>query len=518
MTAERAPTLRRLLGYPPLAEAVSLTGDEGLDRPVTGIVLVDAAGTGPVRPGTIALCPAVPAGYLSSWRLDATVRRLRDQEAAAFAVPSPAPGEETMLDGSRRLARHLGLPVLAVGHDPLRWAGDAAAFLYAPAVAAAELLHRAHRSLTGAPLGPEEVARALGRILERPVAVFGPDGAPITDGFGPPPGFDPYRPVTQTLTEHGGTTVVVPVPAATGWGVDAWISAALGPVPESWARAVADVLRAGTLALQRWQATRRVVLERDARLRASLFGDLLEGRLDPGHPARRDASEIGWRLDGWHVAFHIAALGEVDLLRHTDAVAAALAAERVDATVVERGDGWSGWTTTRSEPGQDAGRDLIAALRKVRRRLASRFDCAIGVGRAHRDAPGLTRSLAEAWDASRIARGRPQTGRLVHIDRLGLAQLLTAWASSETFAPAAARLLEPLRSQPGDLVATLAAYLDAGCSTADAAAVLGVHRNTVAARLRRVEELLTVDLGNPDDRLALHLACRVTAADRGGAG
>jgi len=48
--------------------------------------------------------------------------------------------------------------------------------------------------------------------------------------------------------------------------------------------------------------------------------------------------------------------------------------------------------------------------------------------------------------------------------------------------------------------------------------VLGVHRNTVAARLRRVEELLTVDLGNPDDRLALHLACRVTAADRGGAG
>ncbi len=139
MTAERAPTLRRLLGYPPLAEAVSLTGDEGLDRPVTGIVLVDAAGTGPVRPGTIALCPAVPAGYLSSWRLDATIRRLRVLDAAALAVPSPRPGEETMLDGSRRLARHLGLPVLAVGHDPLRWAGDAAAFLYAPAVAAAEL-------------------------------------------------------------------------------------------------------------------------------------------------------------------------------------------------------------------------------------------------------------------------------------------------------------------------------------------------------------------------------------------
>lgn len=512
MTADPVCSVRELLGYPPLGAAVSLTGEAGLDRRVSGVTLVDASGAGPVRAGQIALCAAVPAGYLSDWRLDATIRRLRDQDAAAFAVPMPEPGEETLLDGSRRLARHLGLPVLGIRADPLRWAGAATTFLHASAVAAAELLRRAHRALTGAPLGPQEVARTLGRILDRPVAVFGPDGTPITESSGPPAGFDPYAAVAQTLVVDGETTVAVPVPATTGGTVDLWLAAALGPAPAAWARAVADVLRAGTLAVQRWQATRRVVLERDARLRASLFGDLLEGRLGPGHGARRDASEIGWRLDGWHVAFHIAALGRVDLLRHTDAVAAALAAERVEATLVERGDGWSGWTTARVEPDQDAGRDLLAALRKVRRRLAGRFDCAIGVGRAHPDAPGLTRSLAEAWDASRLARGRPQTGRLVHIDRLGLAQLLTAWASSETFAPAATRLLEPLESQPGDLIATLAAYLDSGGSAADTAAVLGVHRNTVAARLRRVEELLTVDLTNPDDRLALHLACRVAAA------
>ena len=220
MTAESAPSLRELLGYPPLAAAVSLTGDADLDRRVTGVTLVDPAGTGPVRAGEIALCAAVPAGYLSDWRVDATIRRLHDQRAAAFAVPLPRAGEEPLLDGSRRLARHLGLPVLGVGTDPLRWAGEATAFLHASSVAAAELLRRAHRALTGAPLGPPEVARALARLIDRPVAVFGPDGAPITESFGPPPGFDPYRAVAQTLVVDGETTVAVPVPATTGAAVD----------------------------------------------------------------------------------------------------------------------------------------------------------------------------------------------------------------------------------------------------------------------------------------------------------
>ncbi len=55
---------------------------------------------------------------------------------------------------------------------------------------------------------------------------------------------------------------------------------------------------------------------------------------------------------------------------------------------------------------------------------------------------------------------------------------------------------------------TLAAYLDAESSVAETAAVLGVHRNTVADRIDRVQRLLGVDLGDPETRLALHLATR----------
>jgi len=42
--------------------------------------------------------------------------------------------------------------------------------------------------------------------------------------------------------------------------------------------------------------------------------------------------------------------------------------------------------------------------------------------------------------------------------------------------------------------------------------LLGIHRNTVYARITRIESMLGVDLSVPDDRLALHLACRTSIA------
>lgn len=96
----------------------------------------------------------------------------------------------------------------------------------------------------------------------------------------------------------------------------------------------------------------------------------------------------------------------------------------------------------------------------------------------------------------------------MHVDRLGIGQLLLGWTRTDTFLQAARSMLEPLRDQPGDLLNTLTAYLDAESSLTETAAVLGVHRNTVTARITRAQELLGMELTDPDERLALHLACR----------
>jgi DNA-binding PucR family transcriptional regulator len=58
----------------------------------------------------------------------------------------------------------------------------------------------------------------------------------------------------------------------------------------------------------------------------------------------------------------------------------------------------------------------------------------------------------------------------------------------------------------GDLLPTLLAYLRHGGAAGDAAADLGIHRNTLAYRLRRIEELCGRSPLDPAQHLSLHLA------------
>ncbi|CAN5827471.1 PucR family transcriptional regulator [soil metagenome] len=62
------------------------------------------------------------------------------------------------------------------------------------------------------------------------------------------------------------------------------------------------------------------------------------------------------------------------------------------------------------------------------------------------------------------------------------------------------------RDKRGTLRRTLLAYLESGGSQVDAATSLGVHRNTLAYRLRQIAELTGTDPTKPQSHLALHMA------------
>ena len=86
------------------------------------------------------------------------------------------------------------------------------------------------------------------------------------------------------------------------------------------------------------------------------------------------------------------------------------------------------------------------------------------------------------------------------------------WYASDTVRASVRDQLAPLENlgaaRADTAIRTLAAYLDEQGSIVKTAQRLHLHRNAVSYRLRWITELLAVDFDDPDQRLALHLACR----------
>ncbi|TWE29866.1 helix-turn-helix domain-containing protein [Prauserella muralis] len=507
-----AVTLRALLALPEWAQSVRvLAGTAGLgrevrdvrpspgpapDHPVTQGELVVVAG--PMRPG--------------DWRIDALLRRVADGGGAGVLLPV-----DDLLEGTRRLGDRLGVPVLVTAEAPLERLVAARLALAEPELDRAELLLATHEALTDRLRPPEEIVAVLSGLLRAPVALLDDQGGVLAGESGAAGLLRPGEPVPQRIELSDGVLLAHPALLPSASRPALWLAVRLHGTAAARAGVVPPALAVAAGAVQRWLLAHRLELERDARSRSALLGDLLRLDAEPDADLRRRAADAGWRLGGWHVGIRIGTPASVDNVARGADVARALRGEGIDAVVVEHGDGWTAWTTFAQEPVAGQVRDLAARLRAAHRELGRSVGAHMGVGRPHPRPEGLAATIAEAGDAARLAATRPETGHFLHVDQLGMAQLLLEWTRTDTFEPAARALLAPLRELPGDLVRTLAAYLDAESSLAETAAVLGVHRNTVAARVQRIERVLGVDLRRRDERLALHLACRtVILADEHG--
>lgn len=136
-----------------------------------------------------------------------------------------------------------------------------------------------------------------------------------------------------------------------------------------------------------------------------------------------------------------------------------------------------------------------------------------GVSAAWSEPVASLSSLPNAVDqasASLIVSQCLEGGRAVRFSNAGGAALLTALRAVPFARHAVARVMAPLvqydEEHRGNLVQTLRVYLACGSSQSRAAHALHLHRNSLAYRLRRVEELTGRSLERPEDRLLLTVA------------
>ncbi len=386
----------------------------------------------------------------------------------------------------------------------------------------------------------QELVGALASALRASVTVEDADGRVLAsapaEGYCPPPAAGARRAhaarAALTAQEAPGrryTVARVPVPEANG-RVTATGRSRGGAA--AWA---APVVVGGELAGRLWVTAPPVdpepvqlrVIERFALVVALLMlqqrhlldvqsrlsGDLLGDLLRDGGPVRPQAvldraAAIGHDLSQPHVLALLTVDAAVPVTVRLPELARA-AAEPGPAPLVGRYDGdYVLLLPAEPDPGD--------ALRRVLVRVGQ----AVGTqGRVTVAAGPVARDLAGYATAFRVARGaaalRQASGRggFVDVGGLGLSALLLEMGTPDALRRFAVNVLQEVEAHEerfgGDLLATLRAWLSAGCSTAVAADDLVVHRNTINYRLGRIEQLTGRSLRDSSVRLELQLALTI---------
>jgi sugar diacid utilization regulator len=254
----------------------------------------------------------------------------------------------------------------------------------------------------------------------------------------------------------------------------------------------------------------RHVLDVQSQLSGDLLGDLLrEGGSAHPRTVLDRAAAIGHDLSRPHVVALLAIDGVVPAAVRLPELARA-AAEPGSVPLVGSYDGLH---VLLQPADPDPGDTLCRVLAKAAQAAGGHAVVTMVAGPVAREVAGYATAFRVARGALALYTARGRAGGFVDAGALGLSALLLEIGTPDALRRFSARLLEPLEAHEqqhgGDLIATLGAWLAAGCSTTAAARELVVHRNTVTYRLGRVEQLTGRRLADSSTRLELQMALMI---------
>jgi PucR C-terminal helix-turn-helix domain/GGDEF-like domain len=540
-------TVDEMLASSPLAGLWRVSRGGG-DRQVALVRLAERfADLDDAPAGSLVVLSRAASAELSDYRLDMGLRWAsanRVSAVAAFAAEQWQPTVTAMDIAGRADIALISIPAAA------ELAGLVQAITREIGGGAESALGRAEEGLNAvlsaeaAGAGLDDLRASVGEALGTPVEFHPDDPGPGDRGNGQlrlDRGAIRAGPGAPARALEGGLAGEVSVPVVVG---EAQIGHLVAPdVQGDLAIAARLVLHSAAASAGRLLDLARRAREVPVRSRSELLAELLMSESAINDDLLDRARQLNVSLGGWHVVVRIEA---DDLDSHgPDGSADGPGPTGPDATsrdevrrfelletagqIALQAAGAAGGTwhlsrvaralvlirMTRSDPGPQAGaqaaRAAARALQALRERLPA-LPFRAGVGAAHEGPTGLRASAAEARAALLAARAARKPSGVAAHDVVGVQRMLMEWYASDTARASVRDQLAPLeklgQSRADTAIRTLAAYLDEQGSIIKTAQRLHLHRNAVANRIRGITELLDVDFDDPDQRLALQLACR----------
>lgn len=518
-------TTAHLLSRPGVREHVASVATDGHERAVSAVVVVEGADAiAAVPAGAVVVLTAAASAHLPPHGLDVAVRRAGEAGAAALGLVRGTAARDFPAT-VRLIAERAGLTLFAIT-DAAQ--ATATTLRLADEVSAGHSAALERAAATSADLEAAETSGALEALLAAPEpedgerAVLAHLAGIVTAGLGVPVVVRrPPSPGAPVVVAGRCEAVLVQRPAP---GARDGAGPSGGPDD-----VLVDLVlhRAARTAEHVVTAARR---SREAPIatRAALLAEMLSATEEGSGLLVGQARRAGIMVDGWHTVVHLdlhehaAGTAEEQVSRHDLLAAAArrgLAAAAEDGGTWHRAESGGSLTYVRmagTEPATSGVREVVSSAERIIDRLATvlprvGFHC--GVGGPHRGVQGLRTAWEEARAGSAAARAARRVDRPVVFAGLGFHRSLLQWYSGGGTHQMVDRLFAPLDAMDprrrDEALRTLRVHLEHPGASATAAAVLNVHRNTLANRVRRLYELLDLDENDPDHRLMLSMATRL---------
>jgi sugar diacid utilization regulator len=262
------------------------------------------------------------------------------------------------------------------------------------------------------------------------------------------------------------------------------------------------------------------------RVRDDLVEGLLLGRGRDDGDCQRWAAHLGYDPGREHavvvVAFDVPAAHDGDALRQrvrdviehfcaTRAPDVIISARESEVVLVAAVPGDGGGTGDGGTDARRLGATCVA-------RLAELFPdtrVVVGIGGTCRDPAEISRSYEQAHRTIETMRRIGRTGTVTAFADLGIHRLLLQvpqLAELRSFADDVLGGLSGDGHRRAEYLATLACYLKENGSPQRAARLLHVHPNTVAYRVRRIEQITGLSLDSYQDRLTTQVALEILDA------
>ncbi len=501
-------TVKELLEGKLIQGARLLAGREGLRKSAAWAVTAHARtpALGPLQGGEIVLLPPPALRHLGGPAVLASlVSGLADQGAAGACIWTEPDAEA--LDTADRV----GLPLIQIGDT------------VAPDVERQLLDHIASRLRTGlrqqedrqanlldalaASEGMQGIVNVLAETLELPVAYFPSQGPVIRSaGASDTPIGAALRQLPRgqniTMVDPGDRRGAIWVASVVRAGSRLGVLVVEGVHSEPSAAEALFIRQTSSAILAE---TRRLdaAHETEKRLRDNLYRDLLEGRVGDLDVIYMRARSLGLRIP---VEARVTVVAATDPSRPLSEVLK----ERL-------------LTYHASYPIVDQGREIVlisplilrgAPLEAFLRKLIGPMGASVsaGVSDVINELRQIPNALKEARLALLVGRRKRGGGVLTWTDT-GVDGLLAPLRDTPEARRSVERLLNPLLSyderHDASLTQTLETYVECNGNASVAAHRLSLHRNSLAYRLRRIEELTAVSLADSESRLLLTLALRL---------